>query len=67
MLVAFNVKGDPAHHAVEVDTNNYREAMITVKNVYAEQMKPLVRCFAVLQGGKKKTPVPVLDLPPMLA
>lgn len=67
MLVAFNVKGDPKHHAVEVDTKSFREAIITVKNVYQENMKPLERCFAVIEGGKKSTPVPVLDLPPMLA
>lgn len=67
MLVAFNVKGDPEHHAVDVDTTNFREAIITVKNVYAEGGKTLERCLAVIEGGKKSAPVPVLELPPQLA
>lgn len=67
MLVAFNIEGDPKHHAVDVDTTNFKEAMATTKAVYQEAGKKLVRHFAVIEGGKKKTVVPTLDLGPMLA
>lgn len=67
MLVAFNLKGETVHHAIDVDTKNFREAVITVKNHYAESNQTLDRCFAVIEGGKKSTPVPVFELPPQLA
>lgn len=67
MLVAFNLKGETEHHAMDVDTTNFREAIITVKNYHADSGQTLDRCFAVIEGGKKSAPVPVLDLPPQLA
>ena len=67
MLVAYNVKGEREHHAIDVDTTNFREAVATVKNHCAEGLVSLDRCFAVIEGGKKSAPVPVLELPPMLA
>ena len=67
MLVAFNVKGDTAHHAIDVDTTNFREAIATVKNHYAEGLKTLDRCFAVIECGKKPAPAPVFDFTPISA
>lgn len=67
MLVAFNLKGETIHHAIDVDTKNFREAIITVKNHYASDNKTLDRCFAVIDCGKKTAPVPVFELPPQLA
>lgn len=67
MLVAYNLKGETIHHAMDVDTDNFREAIITVKNYHAEKSQTLDRCFAVIDGGKKPVPVPVFDLPPQLA
>ena len=63
MLVGYNVKGEREHHIIDVDTTNFREAIITVKNHCAEGLKTLDRCFALIEGGKKSVPVPVLDLP----
>lgn len=65
MLVAFNVKGDPAHHAIEVGTDNFREAIAAVRGEYKDNFKDLDRCFAVIPGGKVSANVPVLDLTPL--
>lgn len=67
MRVAFNFKGDTTAHAVDIDTKSHIEAIVTAKNHYAEEGATLERCFALIEGGKKSVPVPVLDLPPMLA
>lgn len=67
MLVGYNVKGETEHHVIDVDTDNFREAVATVRSHCAEGLVSLDRCFAVLEGGKKSAPVPVLELPPQLA
>lgn len=52
MIVGFNLKSEESRHrCVIVETNDYKEALATVKSHFGSRI--VVRAFALIIGGKK--------------